>query len=237
VITFLMPNLEGGKLQKTSETAKFSMQAIKSDIQLVVGYYRKHLLVMAVCLTFGGLMVVMASAVDSLEAAFSTMVLGLSEGEYGFLVSIAGAGILIGAVCNASIVKRVPLATLISIGAIGNVIGYIIYAFSHSITVAGIGFFVLAFFVSFANTGFATFYQNTIPVENMGRIGGINGFIESVLTILMTILFGAMAQYFSIRGVIVGGVLIMLILAFVLSVLIVKASKTIAKKEHSKLSL
>lgn len=237
MITFLMPNLEDGKLQKESEAAKFSIHAIKSDFQLVARYYRKHLLVMAVCLTFAGLMVVMASAVDSLEAAFSTMVLGLNEGEYGFLVSIAGAGILIGALCNASIVKRVSLAALISIGSIGNVIGYIIYAFSHSITVAGIGFFVLAFFVSFANTGFATFYQNTIPVENMGRIGGINGFIESVLTIIMTVLFGAMAQYFSIRGVIVGGVLFMLVLAFVLSALIVKTSRTMVQKEHSKLSL
>jgi hypothetical protein len=79
-----------------------------------MAYYRVHRLVLAMCLLFGGLMVVMASAVDSLEAAFATMELGLSESDCGLLVSVAGAGIVAGAMLNAFIVGRVAYPVLIA---------------------------------------------------------------------------------------------------------------------------
>lgn len=51
-------------------------------------------------------MVVMMTATDSLEAAFATRILSLSEGEYGILVSIAGAGVLVGSLFNAIINEK-----------------------------------------------------------------------------------------------------------------------------------
>lgn len=210
LITFLLPDVEDGELRPKRETSHFSFAVWKADFHQVIHYYKHHLRVMAICLLFGGLMVVMASSVDSLEAAFSTIVLGLTESEYGVLVSIAGAGILTGSIVNTFIVMRVRLATLINVGAIGNCLGYMIYAFSDSFLMAAIGFFVLAFFLSFANTGFATWYQKTIPIDLMGRIGGFNGLIESLLTLVVTLLFGVLAEYISLRSVIIGGVLIML---------------------------
>nr|WP_020619299.1 MFS transporter [Paenibacillus daejeonensis] len=209
-ITFLLPNIEEGEPSPQHQSSHFSFAVWKSDVHQVIHYYKQHLLVMAICLLFGGLTVVMASSVDSLEAAFSTLVLGLTESEYGVLVSIAGAGILTGSMINTFIVTRVRLATLINVGALGNCLGYLIYAFSDSFLVAAIGFFVLAFFLAFANTGFATWYQKTIPIHLMGRIGGFNGLIESLLTLVVTLLFGVLAEMVPLRSVIVGGVLMML---------------------------
>lgn len=227
LITFLMPDIEKGQLNRKQKTLTFSLADLKSDFCLVIHYYKQNLMVMAICFTFGGLMVVMASSVDSLEAAFSTLVLGLSESEYGVLVSIAGAGIFAGAIVNTFVVNRFTLTTLMNAGAIGNVLGYIIYSFSNSFIGAAVGFFVLAFFLSFANTAFATFYQNTIPVNAMGRIGGFNGFIESAFTIIATFMFGLLAEYFTIRVVIISGVIIMLMLALALAAFNVKAHSTI----------
>ena len=39
--------------------------------------------------------------------------------------------------------------------------------------------FVLSFATAFSNTGFYTFYQNNIPVDVMGRVVSIYGFIEA----------------------------------------------------------
>lgn len=174
---------------------------------------------MAMCLLFGGLMVVMASSVDSLEASFATIVLGLTESGYGLLVSIAGAGIAAGAVLNTWVVNKLTPMRLISIGVLGNCFGYCIYAFSHSFFTAAVGFFVLSFFLAFANTGFMTFYQKSVPVEIMGRVGSLNGFIESVLTIIMTLLFGILADAITIRPVVICGVLLMLLLGIIIATL------------------
>ncbi|MHA7964103.1 hypothetical protein ACX93W_08150 [Paenibacillus sp. CAU 1782] len=156
-ITFLMPNLESGKIHESNRSSKLSIAVIKSDVAMVARYYRN-----GVGRRYAGSGICDA-CIGTVRRTIRPARQRCRRGHFD------------GAVFNASIVKRFRLSTLISIGAIGNVAGYIIYAFSGSFAAAGIGFFVLAFFVSFANTGFATFYQNTIPVEAMGRIGGING--------------------------------------------------------------
>lgn len=51
-------------------------------------------------------MIVMMTATDSLEATFATRILSLSKGGYGILVSIAGAGVLVGSISNAIINEK-----------------------------------------------------------------------------------------------------------------------------------
>jgi len=132
LLTILMPDVDREPLHEKTSSAFSAFSAWKQDLHAVMGYYRVHRLVMAMCLLYGGLMVVMASAVDSLEAAFATIELGLSEGEYGLLVSVAGAGIVAGAVLNALVVNRLSYRSLIAVGVLGNGAGYFFYAFSHT---------------------------------------------------------------------------------------------------------
>ncbi len=84
-------------------------------------------------------------------------------------------------------------------------IGYLIYAFSTSFIAASIGFFILAFSLAFANTGFQSFYQLTIPVDLMGRIGSLYGLVESLFTMIMTLLFGLATQFIPLRSIILLG--------------------------------
>ena len=51
-------------------------------------------------------MTVMPSALDSLEAAFAKEVLQLTDADYGFLVSVSGAGIIAGRLSMCSLIKN-----------------------------------------------------------------------------------------------------------------------------------
>ena len=73
-------------------------------------------------------MTIFMSGLDSLEATFATRVLDFSESTYGFLVSIAGLGIIAGSVINATCTKWLSLRFLIGFGAIATPVGYLIFA-------------------------------------------------------------------------------------------------------------
>ncbi|MFC4559018.1 MFS transporter [Virgibacillus kekensis] len=212
LVTLLMPDLEKNH---TLTQQKLSLELLKQDWRAVKQFSRKNSHVMLIYFLFSCMMV-MAAAIDSLEAAFSKEVLGLSDAKYGFLVSIAGAGIVVGAVCNSVLVKKISVALLMSGGSFAVSVGYIVYAFSDGFQGAAIGFFVLSFSLAFANTGFQTFYQNNIPVEVMGRIGSIYGLVEAVIVIIMVSGMGVAAQLTTIRPVVMIGTFIMLAVAVVL---------------------
>ncbi|MCR1289821.1 MFS transporter [Shouchella clausii] len=223
LLTLFMPNIEKNDVIEAKEE-KISLKILKLDWQLVVDFSRKHVYIMVIYFLFSGVMV-LATAIDSLEAAFSTKVLSLSERDYGLLVSIAGVGIIVGSFVNILIVKKVATSWLIGLGALMISIGYIIYAFSTIFLTAAIGFFTLSFSMAFMNTGFYTFYQNNVPVSVMGRVGSVYGFIEAFFIIIGTIMFGIMAEFISIRFVLVCGSLLMFVVTIILFICNTQPSK------------
>ncbi len=222
-ITWLMPNVEKNGVADTP-TEKLSFTLIKQDWNVVLQFSHQYMYVMTIYFLFSAF-IVMQTAIDSLEVAFSKEVLSLSDGEYGFLVSIAGAGILVGAFLNTVFAKSFTISWMIGLGSIMVSVGYIIYAFSNGFFIAAIGFFVLACANAFANTGYYTFYQNNIPVEVMGRVGSAYGLIEACLIIVMTILFGLAAHFISIQTVVIVGSCMMLLLTIVLCSFNLQSSK------------
>jgi MFS family permease len=225
VITLVMPDIEKHSTVSSANN-RISLKVIKKDLSVVFEYSRGNRYIMMVYLLFSCVMVIMASAVDSLEAAFAKEVLSLSDSEYGFLVTIAGAGIAIGALINSLFVKKVHTSVLVGLGTVFVSIGYIIYAFSSTFTVAAIGFFTLAFFIAYANTGFLTFYQNNIPVDVMGRIGSVYSLIQATLVIIATSIMGGSAQVASIQIAVIIGVLVMMSLSIILCMISLLPSRS-----------
>jgi len=225
VITMFMPNLEKDTVTEPSEN-RGTWAIIRQDWHTVIQFYRCHVYIVVICLLYSSVMVVMASAVDSLEATFAKVVLQLSESDYGVLVSIAGAGIIVGASVNTLVVKKIATSYMIGFGTLGVCAGYLIYASSGSFLAAAIGFFVLAFCLAFVNSGFSTFYQNNIPIEIMGRVGSVNGFIEAILIMMTTFAVGVTADLIPIQLVVITGVIFMTLLGVLLSVCILLPSKT-----------
>ena len=223
-ITFGMPNIEANQQLASKAGAKFSYKVLFNDWKLVIKFSLKNPYIMMVYFLFSA-MIVMMTATDSLEAAFATQVLSLSEGEYGVLVGIAGAGVLVGSLMNTAIVEKTPTAWLIGFGSLITALGYLIFTSSYTFLIASLGCFILSFAMAFANTGFNTFYQNNIPVENMGRIGSIYGFVEAFFIIIITAIFGVAAEIISIRYVVVSAAIIMFVVATVLLIINVQPSK------------
>ncbi|MNV27473.1 enterobactin exporter EntS [compost metagenome] len=225
LITLIMPNLD-----KTSSyyvrDKKITLKLLKKDLSLVFQFYRRYTYFMIICFLFGGVIVVMTSAVDSLEVSFAKLVLHLSERDYGILVSIAGAGIIVGAIINTLIVKKLAITVMIGVGSLGVCFGYLIYAFSNSFFIAAVGFFNLAFCLAFVNTGFITFFQYNVPIELMGRVRSLNEFIEAILKIITIVILGFAAEQISVRFAVIAGVTVILLLGITLCVCVMRPSKT-----------
>ncbi|MGG8382058.1 MFS transporter [Bacillus sp. R-CC1] len=215
-ITLLLPNLDKKEDSDTTSNT-LSLTVLKKDWNTVINFSRKHVYVVCVYFLFQS-MFVLATATDSLELSFAKEVLLLTDSEYGFLVSIAGAGFILGAITNTILSKKLAPSFLIGIGSLFIAIGYIIYAFSNVFLIAAIGFFILSFSMAYANTRFYTFYQNNVPVHIMGRIGSIYGLVIALVTIFITILSGVATQFISIQLVVIVGSLIMLFITIVLCV-------------------
>ncbi|MFJ7370989.1 MFS transporter [Lysinibacillus sp. NPDC098008] len=213
--TIKMPNIEVHEQFIRHTTKKLFYQLWLDDWKMVIRFSVSNPYVMIICLLFS-MMIVFMTATDSLEAAFATQILALSEGEYGVLVSIAGVGVLIGSVINSAVVERISTAWLIGMGSVLTALGYVIFTASWTFTIATFGCFLLAFATAFANTGFYTFYQNNIPPESMGRIGSMYSFFEAFFSIILTILFGIVAEWITIRLVIVSASWVMLVVAVIL---------------------
>ena len=96
----------------------FSLSVLKEDAKLVFHFSLTSRQVMAVYLLFSAAITVLPTAIDSLEAAFAKEVLMLSNTEYGFLVSVAGAGIILGACLNTVIVDRMPISVMLGAGSL-----------------------------------------------------------------------------------------------------------------------
>ncbi|MEQ6049979.1 MFS transporter [Lysinibacillus capsici] len=224
-ITFKMPNIEA--LEKfINRTEKASLfRVLLLDWQMVIRFSLKNSYVMVVYLLFSAIIILM-TATDSLEAAFATQILALSEGEYGILVSIAGVGVLFGSLTNSVFVEKIPTSWLIGMGSLVTALGYLIFTSSFSFLIAAIGCFVLSFATAFANTGFYTFYQNNIPSESMGRIGSIYGFFEALFIIIFTTIFGIFAEWITIRSVVISASFMMAFVAVILLWLNIKPSKS-----------
>lgn len=230
ITIFLLPNLDIGGVDVI--TAKVNLKVIRNDWKQIVKFSKSNRHIASVYLLFSGVTVFM-TALDSLEAAFAVNILSLSESSYGFLVSIAGIGIIIGSLTNALFASRFRTNLLLGFGAIFVPIGYLVFAFSQNFVGAAIGFFTLTFALSFANTGFLTFYQNHVPVEIMGRFSSIFGLLEASLIILFTSIIGVLAELFGIRFIYIIGSLAFFILGFIMNLVVLDRSKTIYYQESS----
>ncbi|MED4056278.1 MFS transporter [Niallia taxi] len=202
IVILLLPNVE--IKDKDIPLQRINITLISNDWSSILTFSKTNIYVTLVYILFSMITVFM-TALDSLEAAFATEVLSLSNSTYGFLVSIAGGGIIAGSIVNALFANKLKLNLLIGLGAFFTPIGYIIFAFSADFIWASIGFFTLTFFLSFANIGFLTFYQNNVPVDIMGRFSSILGMLEAGFIIVLTLTIGLATELFEIRPVYIVG--------------------------------
>ena len=134
--------------------------------------------------------------------------LGLSEADFGYLISITGIGHIAGSLTVSIFSKKISIQQLMGIGYIMVAIGYLIYAFSFSFLSVAIGFILLGYFNAFCGTGFMTFVQNNVPTDMMGRILSVFGTFQSVFQIGFILLIGFTGEHLLLRySIIIASVL------------------------------
>ncbi|MBM7541975.1 MFS transporter [Amphibacillus cookii] len=220
ILTLFIPDVEAvdGTL---SPSNRLSFQQLKQDWRSVLIFSRQFRLIMFIYFLFNATMIGMTSAVDSLEAAFATDVLALSDQSYGFLVTLAGIGVLIGASLNTRMVNKYNQSFMMGASAVLVSIGYWVYGWSSTFVIAGFGFLIIGFFTSFANTAFLTFYQHHVPIDMMGRISSVYQMAEALFIMLMTGLIGLSTAFFSLRYIVLSGVAVMSMFALLLCYLLI----------------
>ncbi|HAZ38758.1 MAG TPA: MFS transporter, partial [Exiguobacterium sp.] len=140
------------------------LQDILSDWRLVYqfskdAYYVTGLYVLAM------LMMIATLALDTQEVVFLQRSIGLSETDYGLLMSLTGIGSVAGSWIVARYAKTLSVRTMLTIGYTFVAIGYMLYASANSFSIVCIGFLLLGCFHAFAGTGFLTFQQTNIPLH------------------------------------------------------------------------
>src|SRR5699024_4551012 len=151
---------------------KLTFSQVARDFTVVQKFIANNTYVSIIYLGFMMVMI-FSFAMDAQEVIFTQQVIGLSEIEYSLLISITGFGSVVGAALISFFANVFSLRYMIVISLVMMTIGYVIYAFSWSFASIVVGFVILGFFNVFLNAGIATFYQNNVPVEIMGRVTSI----------------------------------------------------------------
>ncbi|WP_223638832.1 MFS transporter [Planococcus sp. 4-30] len=197
-IMLLLPNVD---LQTVlTETEKLSWKMIKEDFKVVYMFSHTHTFILKVYLLFVGMTIFM-TALDSLEAAFAKEVIGMSDTNYGFLLSIFGTGIILGSFINTVFSNQLAVNLLIGAGSVFTAAGYTALYSSQGFISAAVGTFMIGIAITFANTGYLKFYQNNVPVKMMGRFSSLFSMVEAIFIIVLTVVIGLAAELTSIRPV------------------------------------
>jgi len=138
-------------------------------------------------------------ALDSQEVTYIKQHLQLNNQLYGLIVSLAGAGALLGAGASAMVAKKISLQVYLGVGMLLTTLGYALFYISSDFWTATLSFVFLGFVMSFANTGYSTFYQNNVPTSIMGRFGSMEGMLQGVVQIVATTTLGLLAEWFDLQ--------------------------------------
>ncbi|MBE4909059.1 MFS transporter [Bacillus luteolus] len=233
IILFLLPNLE--KNNSISHGNALSLTNLKQDWRHVLTFSKNSKYIVTIYAIAQFIMVI-ALGMDAQEVVFTQKVLGLSEADFGYLISITGIGHIIGSLTVSVFSKRLSIQQLMGIGYLMVAIGYLIYALSFSFTSVAVGFIILGYFNAFYNTGFMTFVQNNVPTDMMGRILSVFGTFQSFLQIALILLIGFTGEILELRYTIIIASVLNMVVSLALILLVYRPSRAIYFKETNELS-
>lgn len=213
---------EGKEKYRDSITVKM----IAADWKAVADFGKTAVGFMVVFMIFQFITLI-SFALDSQEVTFIQQVIGLSEKNYGLLVSLTGAGYMAGSFAVSALATRLSIRTLLGLGSFLSVTGYFMFflASSDTVPMAVIGFIIIGFFSPFSFTGYTTFFQNNVPLDLMGRFSSAFAFFQAILQILLTLLLGYLAETLKLQTATIGFAAFGLLLAITLTAMVFLQSK------------
>lgn len=224
-ISFL-PDVDREEGKEKYVDNSITLKMIAADWKAVADFGKAAVGFMVVFMIFQFITLI-SYALDSQEVTFIQQVIGLSEKNYGLLVSLTGAGYVAGSFAVSALASRLSIRTLLGLGSLLSVIGYFMFflASSETVPLAVFGFIVIGFFSPFSFTGYTTFFQNNVPIELMGRFSSAFAFFQSMVQIVLTLLLGYLAEVIELQTATIGFSVIGLLLAITLTSIVFLQSK------------
>lgn len=200
VIIWVLPDMDKDLKSPSVQTSAY--ETLRDDWKQVIMFAGREVFIISVygCFLAFGLF---SLAMDSQEVVFIQDVVGLTEADYSFLVSISGIGFALGALFITIVSRMLSIKQLMGYGMLLTAVGYLIYALADSFMLVVMGFTVLGIFNAFSSAGYQTFYQNNVPVEIMGRMTSVIGVIQSFAQIILLFGIGVLGDLFPLRYTIV----------------------------------
>ncbi|CAM4022586.1 MFS transporter [Mesobacillus thioparans] len=222
---YFLPNVDG-EIKNENYRDSITLKMITADWKAVVDFGKTAVGFMVVFMIFQ-VITLISFALDSQEVTFIQQVIGLSEKNYGLLVSLTGAGYVAGSFAVSALATRLSVRTLLGLGSFLSVTGYLMFylATSETIPMAIIGFIIIGFFSPFSFTGYTTFFQNNVPLDLMGRFSSAFAFFQAIFQILLTLLLGYMAGIVKLQTAAIGFSAIGLLMAVALTSIVFLQSK------------
>ncbi|MFE8702936.1 MFS transporter [Cytobacillus sp. FJAT-54145] len=222
-LLMLLPNVD--EQVPKADVKPLSIKVLREDWESVIQFSRKNLYIVQIFFLAQFFMIV-SLGMDAQEVVFTQRVLGLSETDFGLLISITGIGSIVGASTVSIFAKKMSIKQLISLGFLMVAVGYLIYAFSFSFWSVAVGFIILGFFNSFSNTGFMTFYQNNVPTEMMGRISSVFGTFISLFQIIFVLLIGYTGEIIPLRYSVIIASFIIVVIGILITFMVNQPSRS-----------
>lgn len=192
---YLLPNMED---KSSGKSTVLTPAVIRDDFYMVWNFISKRKTLLQFFLLYSVALMICFS-LDSQEMSFLKDFHKVSDSVYGIIVGITGIGAIIGGYLAARFVKKISLISYIGIGFTCTLLCYFTFYFSSNLMIAVAAFILLGLFMAFSNAGYATFYQQTIPTDIMGRFGSSLGLIESLMQITLTLIIGFLAEIYTIQ--------------------------------------
>ncbi|MEK5174180.1 MFS transporter [Heyndrickxia sp. FSL W8-0496] len=220
---YLLPNVDE---KSNNPQLQIHWKMIMKDWIIVKNFALKARNFIIIYLLFQ-LALLIGFSLDSQEVTFIKQNIKLSDRDYGIIVSITGIGSLTGAAVAAILAKKLQLKLYLGVGMLLTSVGYVGFYSSYNFLTATLAFIFLGFFMAFANAGYATFFQNNVPIEIMGRFSSIADMFQGVVQIGLTLLLGLFAEWFTLQLVCLIFSIVGTVLALVLLLTIFIPSKAV----------
>ncbi|WP_339199086.1 MFS transporter [Solibacillus sp. FSL R5-0449] len=192
---YLLPNQE---IKSSTQSTVLTLIVIRNDFRTVWEFISQQKSLLKFFVLYSTALMICFS-LDSQEMSFLKDFHKVTDSVYGIIVGITGIGAIVGGYLAARFVKKLSLVSYIGVGFTCTLLSYFIFYFSSNLMIAVAAFILLGLFMAFSNAGYATFYQQTIPTEIMGRFGSSLGLIESLMQISLTLIIGFLAEIYTIQ--------------------------------------
>jgi MFS family permease len=232
LVIYFLPNVEKDN-DHVREPMRF--QTLLHDWKVVTMFAMKAKFFIRVYLLFQIAMLI-GFALDSQEVTFIKKVLILSNQDYGLIVSLTGVGAITGAFVSSLVARRVPLKLYIGGGVLLTSIGYTFFYTSSTFLSATLSFVFLGFFMAFANAGYATYFQNHVPVQLMGRFGSVADMFQGIVQIGLTLILGFLSEILSLQLVCIIFSVISALFGFALFMILMPTKATYFMEESEELN-